>query len=432
MNFLLETLINIEYFIYFLCIGSCFLNFYRRHFKYEKILLLLIAIVVSALWNHIGIWERLIIHTFSVIVVMQIYFEEKWMKIFAYYLSVMTLLAMLVPMFEMLVESIFYFCKLSVSEKTISFWAYTLLSVYLWIIGNYFKRKFPNGLDKIGKVYLCLLICILFIDSIVVAVIGNYIQRYERISENFVLFLAYIFIVMGILVQLALLINALITRTISKENELLAKQFLDSQKDHYEYLEKRETETKRFRHDIKNHLIVISELLHNKDFNEIEKYLNTINENVNKFSNRISVNNGIADAIINKFYYDAQEHGIHIQVRGHFPVECYISAYDICTILSNLLSNAITAVTQCAGRKEILVDIRYTEQEIIIVIENDYEHELRQKDNMFLTTKTDAYGHGLGLENVRTCVERNDGYLSVSTENHRFKVMLSITNTKEE
>lgn len=432
MDFLLETLINIEYFIYFLCIGESYLCFNRRYLKYEKILLLLVAIVVSILWRYIGVWQRAVIHALGIVIVIKVYFQERWARMWALYFSIMTLLAMLIPMFELLIESILYFCNLDLTNNVIRFLAYTLLLVYLWVIGKFFEKKFPIGISRIEKGYLIFIIIIICMDSVVVSLLGNFIRLNEQMSEKLTFTLVYIFIVIGILMQLALLIYAVITRTISKENELLAKQFLDSQKDHYEYLEKRETETKRFRHDIKNHLIVMTELLHNKDFGEIEKYLNAINENVNKFSNRISVNNGIADAIINKFYYDAQEHGIHIQVRGHFPVECYISAYDICTILSNLLSNAITAVTQCERRKEILVDIRYTEQEIIIAVENDYEHELKIKDSRFISTKADAYSHGFGLENVKACVERNDGYLSISTENHRFKVMLSIRNAKEE
>ena len=107
-----------------------------------------------------------------------------------------------------------------------------------------------------------------------------------------------------------------------------------------------------------------------------------------------------------------------------------MSAYDICTILSNLLSNALIAVSECEQRKDILLDIRYTEQDIIIVVENDYEHELKVKGNVFITTKKDTYNHGLGLENVKRCVERNNGHFTISTENKRFKVMLSIGNDK--
>lgn len=432
MHFLLDVLINIEYFIYFLCIGESFFCFNRRHMKYEKILLLLIITVASALWNYVGSYGRILSHIISVVAVMMIYFQEKWTTILAFYFSMLTLLAMLTPMFEMLIESLFHFCNFHLNEQIIYFGAYTSLLVYILGIGRYFKKKYINTIDKIGKAYVAVLIVVLVVDAIIVVILGDFIKTYEQISEKNSLILVYIFIVIGILTQIILLLNALITRNISKENELLAKQFLDSQKDHYEYLEKRETETKRFRHDIKNHIIVMNELLHNKEYDEIEHYLTAISENVNRFSNHISVNNGIADAIINKFYYDAQEHGIQIQVRGHFPVECKISAYDICTILSNLLSNAIIAVTQCEGRKEILVDIRYTEEDIIIAVENDYAHELKIKDTTYLTTKADAYSHGFGLGNVKECVERNDGYLSISTENNRFKVMLSIRNAKEE
>lgn len=400
--------------------------------KYEKILLLLIAVFVSVLWNHVGIFGQGILHIPGMVIVIMIYFQEKWTKVALLYFFVMTLLSMLMPMFEMLIESVFLVCHLVLEEQLIRLWAHTLLLIYVWGIGKYFKKKFFNGIDKIESIYLIVLIAVLIVDATIVVILGDFIQTYEATAEKLSLIFVYIFIVIGILTQIILLINALITRNISKENELLAKQFLDSQKDHYEYLEKRETETKRFRHDIKNHIIVMNELLHNKEYEEIEHYLTAISENINKFSNHVSVNNGIADAIINKFYYDAQEHGILMQVRGHFPVECNILAYDICTILSNLLSNAITAATECEGRKEIFVDIRYTEEDIIIVVENDYVHELKLKDNTYLTTKADTYTHGFGLGNVKECVERNDGYLSISTENNRFKVMLSIRNAKEE
>lgn len=430
MDFLLGTLINIEYFIYFVCIGDYYFSYNRRHYKYEKILLLLIATLVSVLWEDLSVLERLLTHISSIFVVIMVYFQEKRLRLLVLYLSVLTLLAMIIPMFELLVEVLLYFGNVKMNDNVIGFWGHTLLLAYLWIISEYFKKKFVNAIGKIEKVYLLFLTIVLLVDSIIVSILGRFVQTNEQVSQKPVLILAYVFIVIGILIQLALLMNAVITRNISKENEILAKQFLDSQKEHYEYLEKREMETKKFRHDIRNHLIVVRELLHNKDYEEVDKYLYSINENVNRFSSYISVNNGIADAIINKFYYEAKKKGIIIQVKGHFPLECYVSAYDICTILSNLLSNALIAVSECEQRKDILLDIRYTEQDIIIVVENDYEHELKVKGNVFITTKKDTYNHGLGLENVKRCVERNNGHFTISTENKRFKVMLSIGNDK--
>ena len=95
------------------------------------------------------------------------------------------------------------------------------------------------------------------------------------------------------------------------------------------------------------------------------------------------------------------------------------------------MSNAVVAVAKCKKKREVLIDIRYTEKEIMILVENHYEHELKIRDGVFESTKTDGYIHGFGLQNVKTCVERNGGYMHISTEDNCFRVMLSIRCEKE-
>ena len=100
-------------------------------------------------------------------------------------------------------------------------------------------------------------------------------------------------------------------------------------------------------------------------------------------------------------------------------------------MLSNLLSNAILAEIEAEG-KEVLVNIKYTDNKVLLTMENDYVHELNEVDGAFKTTKEDSIGHGYGLSNVKECVEKNGGYLSISTENHQFKVMIMMLNENEE
>ena len=38
--------------------------------------------------------------------------------------------------------------------------------------------------------------------------------------------------------------------------------------------------------------------------------------------------------------------GITMEVKGRFPEECAIDAYDLCTIFSNILSNALEAAVE--------------------------------------------------------------------------------------
>ena len=305
-----------------------------------------------------------------------------------------------------------------------------IMALLILILGKYYQTKYPNGMKSIGIKQLLLLAIILLIDGSILFLFGKIINTAE-VSRKWLLIVAYLGVVIGILIQIVLLINALITRNVYKENEALAKQYLEGQKEHYLYLEKREYETKRFRHDIKNHLMVLENCIVNGEYVEAEQYLNALNERVNTFGSHISVNNGIADAILNKFYLDAQEKGIELKVKGHFPLECNISAFDMCTVLSNLLSNAILAESQCGG-KQVVVDIRYTTEKVSLLVENNFNHELQRQDGELKTTKPDGLNHGFGLRNVRACVEKAGGDVLITTKNNRFKVMVHMKNEQKE
>ncbi len=54
-----------------------------------------------------------------------------------------------------------------------------------------------------------------------------------------------------------------------------------------------------------------------------------------------------------------------------------MSAYDLCTVLSNLLSNAIDAEKE-AGGKTIYCGVRYDETQILIVVKNDYVNPIKK------------------------------------------------------
>ena len=430
MKYIVEFFINLVYFACFISIGQLFFDFKRKYIKYEKLILIAMVVMATAAWFFAEMWIKSIIHLASIVIILRLFFKEMWRKLVALYLGGMAILSMLTPIFEIIVFRLMELLQLVIKEKQVNLFAQLLLFVYINAIGRYYRKKHPNGLNRIGSKYWVLFVIMILVDSFMVATLENTIA--DTIQTNRASFLFfYISVVLSILIQLVLLINTLITRNIYKENVELAKQFLDKQKEHYEYLEKRERETKKFRHDIKNHLMILENLLNNNDQEQAKQYLNTMNDQVNAFGTHISVNNGIADAILNKFYAEAQEKGVEIVVNGHFPMECYISAYDICTILSNLLSNSILAEYQCGGER-IKIDIRYVSDEVIFIIENDYNHELIIENGEFKSTKKDAYNHGLGLGNVRDCVEKGGGHMSISTENNRFKVKLIMKNEQKE
>ena len=431
MSLIIEFFNNVLYIMCYVCVGQLFFNYPRRCFKHENVIMLFMALFATIVMSSDLLWLRIIVHIVLFMIVLELYFKIKIKTIVGFYFGVIAALSMLTTMFAMVVGEIINYSKLSINEHYINFLAHSLLLLYLFVIGKYFQKRYPNGIKTIETPYLFLFVVILIVDAAIVVLLDEYVINAVQTSRKLLLIIVYVGVVVGILVQLVLLINTLVTRNVHKENEKLAKQFLESQNEHYQYLEKREHETKKFRHDIKNHLLLLENLLNTGKYEEAEAYLNTINEKVSSFNNQISVNNGIADAILNRFYTEAKEKGIALKVSGHFPLECHITAYDICTIFSNLLSNAIRAEIESEGN-EILVIIKYTDDKLLLTVENDYAHELNEVDGVFKTTKEDALGHGYGLSNVTECVEKNGGNISISTDNHRFKARIIMLNAKEE
>ena len=231
----------------------------------------------------------------------------------------------------------------------------------------------------------------------------------------------------GFFLQLFLFAHLVWSKGVLKEKEALAQQYLKEQQSHYDYLEERERDTRRFRHDLRDHMQMLRVLYERKDDAEFQKYMDRLDTQIQGFGNQIRVQNGIADAIFNKYYAEAKQEGILFQVEGRFPTDCRIEPYDLCVILSNLLRNAIEAAKEPA-EKRIVVGIRYLGDEILIRIENTYRSMPKSARGRFRTTKPDDFLHGFGIENVEECVHQNGGHISFEVTEDSFLVLLSVRN----
>lgn len=298
-----------------------------------------------------------------------------------------------------------------------------LILIFLTTFIIHLKKITQN---PISLFYVGFFSIVIMIDVTVVIVIG-YVLFLQISDINLKpAFVIYLLLILGILIQIILLIHMIKSRDLHKENELLARQYLENQTRYYEYLVQREEDTRKFRHDIRNHISMLNMLFQENKVDECKDYLQDLTAHYENIHNAISVNNCIADAILNKYYYEAQNYGIELTVTGHFPSECNLPAYDICTIFSNLLENALKAVIDCGG-KNISVGCRYTDTEILLSIENDSDYVELDVDGMPRTSKNDVSQHGFGLKNVQQCVRQNNGHMSIQTNDKRFKVILSLS-----
>lgn len=192
-------------------------------------------------------------------------------------------------------------------------------------------------------------------------------------------------------------------------------------------MEQREKDTKKFRHDIKSHMQVLSVMTKNGMYSNFDSYMEEINMQIDRLGNVITVNNGIVDAIINKYYSEALQKGIDINIKGMLSNECSITPYDLCTIFSNLLSNAVEAAEK-AVEKRISMECRYTDDSIIIITKNTFKDEGQFRHSKIITTKNDIEYHGFGIDNIKDAVERNNGMLDIDIKDSIFTIILKLSN----
>jgi sensor histidine kinase regulating citrate/malate metabolism len=205
-------------------------------------------------------------------------------------------------------------------------------------------------------------------------------------------------------------------RNVYKEKKQITEKYLNEQKNHYEYLDNREKETKKFRHDLRNHMQMLSNFARNHQYDDFEKYLETIEMKIESFGNIITVHNGIVDAVINQFYSKAIQDNIKMEVSGRFPEDCAIDAYDLCTIFSNVLSNALEAAIK-TDEKLVTVECRYTDKNIIVVVTNSF---INDGNETIKTRKDDLDYHGYGLENTKDSIEKYHGVFDIETKDNLF------------
>lgn len=361
---------------------------------------------------------------------LEITYSEKRQKICLISIWLMFVMTMFDVMSTVLIDLIFsifnikdlYLSKILVQLVTL---------IFVTIVGIILKKKNKRGIYGVSNLYLICFSLLTIVNSFVLSVLENMVLNAIYTDKKVVLGIAVIIIVLGTFLQMAMLLVLIVSRDTYKEKEALMEKYLNEQTEHYEYLELRERETKRFRHDIRSHLYVLRSLYEKQEYEEFDKYLEKIEGRIEAFGNKISVNNSIVDAVLNKHLLEAEQKHIHLEVAGHFPTKCSVSAFDLCTIVSNLLSNAIEAAHRCGG-DQVQIAFRYNEQEILILVENDYDGVILFEGDVMKTRKEDKNSHGFGLENIEECVKRNGGYMNIQTENCRFKTMLLLKNDSKE
>lgn len=210
----------------------------------------------------------------------------------------------------------------------------------------------------------------------------------------------------------------------------LERKNLMLQKNYYEELEQNQTEIRKLRHDMNNHLSVIHSLFYSGSKDEAERYMKDIEAQLT-IKSRIFCKNSIVNAVLNSKYNLAL--GQDIDCFFHIDLDKLIGidAISLCCLFSNTLDNAIEASAKIENPDErhISVKARVTENGYFTYeITNAKKNTITSLHGQLQSDKEDSASHGLGLSNVREMVEKYNGTLDISYTEDSFTVTVLIRN----
>ena len=96
-----------------------------------------------------------------------------------------------------------------------------------------------------------------------------------------------------------------------------------------------------WRHDFKNHIQTMLVFVQNGETERLEGYLQNLNEDLNSVDQVLKTGNVMADAILNSKLSLAGARKIAVNAKARVPEHMAVSDVNLCSILGNLLDNAI-------------------------------------------------------------------------------------------
>ena len=170
-------------------------------------------------------------------------------------------------------------------------------------------------------------------------------------------------------------------------------------------------QTRSFRHDIKNHFLVLHQLLQEGKANEAHQYLENLEKISDGLSFPVKTGNTAVDALLSSKLALAAQNGIQVHCSIHIPEQSLVRDIDWCIVLANALDNAINACQQISNKDQWI------------------QLSGGQKGNLYLlnientcSENTPFPTEGIGLSNIKTVLQKYNGKVGIEIMDGVFKV----------
>ncbi|AST56807.1 histidine kinase [Thermoanaerobacterium thermosaccharolyticum] len=276
-----------------------------------------------------------------------------------------------------------------------------------------------KSLNKIIAIFFMYMIFITFMFNN-----SMYYQQKIIIPADFELFLFFTIVVINVLV---FTIIRMIYINGKNEYQYIINDFK------LRFIEEQNNLYRKNKHELRNKILVLYELIRQMKYEDAEEFLMTYIDDINNSLIKVDTGNDIIDLLLYSKISAAIEK--NISVNFICTVDLKYSkkvTNDICSVLGNLLDNAIEECDRLKNNKRIEIMLKSDPVDYIFIVKNTCgEISEDVKRNILsggFTTKGD--GRGTGLSIVKDIVYSYNGDINIKIDDKYFDVTVEIPSYK--
>lgn len=318
----------------------------------------------------------------------------------------------------------------SYTEKDI-FWIKFYITIALFIQYNFIMHVFPTHNAWSCSFIFMGVVAFLFDTKLMLTHILGYvfflivahILHWEELVPNnlgeklgIMMYQIVVFLITSVVF---FFITFLVERFLIQEQEEETENvyLMEKQLEYYQNCDMLDKELRKFRHDIKGHFIGMEYLLEHKNYEELSTYFKELNDSFTFQEKMYFSGNLIIDSILNYDMPNRCNPHVNKVVYGRLVDIVTISSIDLCTLFSNMLSNAINAVNECSLEEHPKLSVRfdYGSKFFSITIINSIPAKnitLKKEEIMVPLDRN----HGHGMRKIRDICEKYNGEFNQTGE----------------
>ncbi len=180
--------------------------------------------------------------------------------------------------------------------------------------------------------------------------------------------------------------------------------------------------TRKLKHDMKNHFMVLSSFLTAEDYEKAREYSSEVIDQLNSMNTYVETGNVLLNHILNEKFSLARNHAISVKAEIENLAFAKMNSMDFSSVLTNLLDNAIEASMEAEYvEKEIQLLVSKRQGYEAIRVKNKIDHSVLDANPTLQSTKSNNKElHGIGVSRVKEIVESYNGIYDIYEEDNYF------------